>query len=75
MVHRPNFHVLNVQKKLKSRDCKLGSTTHDVWGFQTDQKTKLKRTKILNQETFNQASNVLFIFKNTPSNPGSDKLR
>jgi hypothetical protein len=40
MVHRPNFHVLNVGKKLKSRECKLGNTTHDVWSFHKDQETK-----------------------------------
>jgi len=40
MVYRPNFHVLNVGKKIKSRDRKLGNTTHYVWGFHRDQETK-----------------------------------
>jgi len=36
-----------VRKKLKSRGCKLGNTTHDVWCFHRDHKTKPKMHKNL----------------------------
>lgn len=62
MVHRPNFHVLNVGGKSKVKT-ENWETLHMMYGVSTGtKKLNLICTNILNQENFNQGSNVLYYF-------------